>query len=177
MKIKKVKYEDILCYEEFMMKYGKEIKKKNIRKKVINMMVATMNDDEKYIYNEYIDKVKQILIAIAEVKYMDPGRPDVGSIFKLFRNMCYLSNDRNIQFFEEYYNLENIYNMAFDELKKSVCYSEYFIGKEDDIDYSFNKLLDAKYHLNNFRNYCNENDPYNEEFIRLLNYELWRFAI
>ena len=29
MKIKKVKYEDILCYEQFMMKYGKDIKKKN----------------------------------------------------------------------------------------------------------------------------------------------------
>ena len=175
MKIKKVKYEDILCYEQFMMKYGKDIKKKIINKKIINMMVATMNDDEMYIFDEYIEKVQDILIAIAEVKYMDPGRPDVGSIFKIFRSTCYLSEDRNIQHFSEYYDLKKIYNMAFDELKES-GYREYFIGKENEIDYSFDKLLDLEYHLNNFRNYCNKDDPYNEEFIDILNRELWRFT-
>lgn len=51
--------------------------------------------------------------------------------------------------------------------KDILCYEEY---------YSFDKLLDLEYHLNNFRNYCNKDDPYNEDFLKILDYELWRFV-
>lgn len=175
MKLNKIKYEDILSYEEFMLKYKNEIRKNNISKNILSHMRASILDNEYYIFKNYINKVQDILIAIAEVKYMDPGRPDIGSIFKLFKAALYLLNDIGIEFSPDYYNLKEIYNKAYDELKDNVVYKEYFIGKENEIDYSFDKLLDVKYHLNNFRNYCDKDNPYNDEFIDILNRELWRF--
>ena len=175
MKIKKIGYNDGITYEEFMSKYKKKLSKTNISRKILSYLIDMILDEDSIQYNKYKIAIEDILIAIAEVKYMDSPRPDVGSIFRMFRATFILNNDR-LRIYDKikYFNLKEIYEEAYNDLENS-AYKEYFIDKREELDYSFDKLLDLEYHLNNFRNYCNIDDPYNNKFIKELDKELWRY--
>lgn len=176
MKLNKIGFNDILSYSEFMSKYRKNINGFKISKNTLSHMRAMLIDYDDALKNRSKFYIRNILIAIAEVKYMDCPRPDVGSIFRLVRSVNSINTYKEF-YTDEYFNWKELYNEAYKELCED-SYDEYFIGKEDDIDYSFDKLLDIEYHLNNFKQYCNMDDPYNKDFVEIINNEiLWRCVV
>lgn len=177
MKLKKIGYNDILDYSGFMAKYRKKINGLKISKNTLSDMRAMLADYDDVLKNRFKFYIMNILIAIAEVKYMDCPRPDIGSVFRLVRSVNSINTYKDL-YSDEYFNWKELYDETYDYLCTSGYYSEYFIGRKDEIDYSYEKLLDIKYHLNNFKQYCNMDDPYNKDFINVINSDLlWRCSV
>lgn len=158
-KIKKIKEEDELSFDEFMIKYGDQlregIKKGELSQDLISNLAYTMISYDEWKKWQYQDMIEKIYNCITGFIYLDNGR-STDCIMSLEDSIKRLDMDKDFNRFIEYWNLEELCNKAY----RSIYLSE-FMPKEMPEELKPEHLLDYRYQLENFKKYAKGEDAIN----------------
>ena len=161
-KIKKIKEEDELSFDEFMIKYGDQlregIKKGELSQDLISNLAYMILDYDEWKKWQYQFAIERIFSDIMGFIYLNKGY-GIDCISDLIDYITFLNNDKDFNYRIEYWNLEELCNKAYRNI-----YLSDFMPKERGEEFSPEHVLDYWYHLKNFKKYAKGEDE-----IKILN--------
>lgn len=159
-KIKKIKEDDELSFDEFMVKYGDQlregIKKGELSQDLISNLAYMILDYDEWKKWQYQKMIEDIYINIVEFKYMCNGCSCSDPIYEIVDHITFLKEDKDFNHRIEYWNLEELCNKAYRNIYNT-GYAEY-MEYEMEEEFKPEHLFDWRYHLNNFKKYTKLED-------------------
>lgn len=158
-----------LSIEELNKKYKDDIINNKITQEIFDEIVNTIIEYEDTIKSIIKYRIKNIFISIISIKYIDINGPkDIGKVYSLIENINFLLYNELLSYNgilkTDYYDLENLCNEVYYDLKNNIIYGKYLSNVIDE-DFKYINLLNIEYHLSNFKKYGSTD----KEFVDFIN--------